>query len=236
MKKTLAQQIAITWELCGGREITDMAMNSMKEALEDFDPSAVERALIRCQTECRGHISLADIIQRIDDGRPGPEEAWAMMPKSEDESAVWTAEMSEAYGIISGMMGDRTAARMAFKEAYQRICGEARAARRPIEWLWSPGFDKNLRAPVLLDAVEKGRLTAMNAMSLAPELVCLDLEARGLLEEKEIPRLEEHQKEKNDEQVPPEQINGYIKIMSKLMDIKEKDQVGRKIIIKKGAK
>jgi hypothetical protein len=225
MKRSLIMEIATTWEICGGRELSEAAKDSVTEALEGFDPASVRKALGRCAAECRGNISLADIIQRIDDGRPGPDEAWAMIPKTEDESAVWTAEMAEAYGVVSQMKDDPIAARMAFKEAYLRICSEARFSHKPITWIYSPGFDKSTRAAALLEAVEKKRLTAERAYELEPHLVETPLKERGLLEAKEAPMLPIHEPELDEDgMVSQEEIGGFLDTFSKLMDVRERGE------------
>jgi hypothetical protein len=46
------------------------------------------------------------VIERLDDGRPGAEEAWAMVPKDEEESAVITGEMRFAMGVALRLLAD----------------------------------------------------------------------------------------------------------------------------------
>ena len=71
------------------------------------------------------------MLSRIDDGRPGAEEAWALIPKIEDPSGILTEEMQAAMRVAYGLLFDvPIAARMAFKEAYQREFQKARASGR----------------------------------------------------------------------------------------------------------
>jgi hypothetical protein len=104
---------------------------------------------------------LQDVASRIDDGRPGIEEAWAMLPQDEDSSVVWTAEMATAWGIASQLLadGDRIAARMAFKEAYTRLVTQAREAMKPTTWMPSFGHNREGRASAVTDAVRLGRIS-----------------------------------------------------------------------------
>jgi len=121
----------------------------------------------------------ADILAQIeglaaDDGRPGPEEAWACALRSSDEAKtiVWTAEMAEAWAIARGVfeIGDEVGARMAFKESYVRLVEEARRARRPAHWLSSLGFDQQQRDEALIAAAAAGRIAAPELVALpAPE-------------------------------------------------------------------
>ncbi|MEO6279188.1 hypothetical protein [Roseateles sp.] len=120
----------------------------------------------------------ADVVAQIkrvvaDDGRPGPEEAWAQAFKALDERAtvVWTAEAAEAYAIASPVLqaGDEVGARMAFREAYNRLVAEAREVRAPVRWAATIGDDDELRDRVLLPHVLAGRLSADELKR--PELV-----------------------------------------------------------------
>ena len=117
----------------------------------------------------------ADVIAQIegsaaDDGRPGPEEAWATALQGRDEAAsvVWTAETAQAWGVARPVLelGDDVGARMAFREAYGRMVDAARRARRPVEWLASLGFDPEQRQVAIAAGVAAGKLphTAMVAL------------------------------------------------------------------------
>jgi hypothetical protein len=116
----------------------------------------------------------ANIVEAIEanapDGRPGAEEAWAMMPRDEAESAVITEEMAEAYGIVKTLLdeGDKIAARKSFLEAYSRIVSQNKSAGVSVRWFPSLGSDKDGREPALRAAVEKGRLTQHHADGLLP--------------------------------------------------------------------
>lgn len=93
--------------------------------------------------------------------RLSADEAWAICPKSEAETVVWTAEMASAYAVASELLdeGDRIGARMAFKGAYERLCNESEMMNKPVKWSVSLGHDQKGRDSVIQDAVVKGRLT-----------------------------------------------------------------------------
>lgn len=107
---------------------------------------------------------LIEQIQRAakDDGRPGPEEAWAisLAARDEAETVVWTQECAQAWGACKPVMelGDEVGARMAFREAYTRMVTAARARNEPADWSVSEGFDKDLRRIAVSTAVEAGRI------------------------------------------------------------------------------
>lgn len=167
----LLKAVAVTAELCG-RVFSESAARVFVEDLSGFPEAAVMKALTRCRREVKGVLTIQDVISRVDDGRLGPEEAWAQMPFDESQSVVWTEEMAQAFGIARGLLadGEKVAARMAFKEAYLRLVGQSRDAGRPVAWSPSLGYDKNGRDAVLSEAVALGRLTYDHAQSVCPTL------------------------------------------------------------------
>lgn len=198
--ETLLQAIAVTAELTG-TELSKSAARVMAEDLAQYPEPQVLGALTKCRRELRGRMTIADVISRIDDGRPGPEEAWAMIPHDESGSVVWTNEMAEAFGIAYRQIecGDTIQARMAFIEAYKARCQQSRDSRIPVKWVPSLGHDKAGREAVLLEAAEKGRLSLTHAQSLLPYREGSDAQARlEMLREEatfqELPELNEAQK------------------------------------------
>ena len=129
------------------------------------------RGLARLRKE-REWVSVKAIIELSgaarDDGRPEVEAAWAMCPKSEEVSVVWTTEMAEAFGLCRSLLtsGDEIGARMVFKEQYPQIVSKARLNHVPPQWIVSLGWDATLRVPALAEAVAKKRITADHALEL----------------------------------------------------------------------
>jgi hypothetical protein len=197
MKPTeqLLQALAVTVELTG-TELSKAAARVMAYDLARYPEAQVIGALDRCRRELRGRLTIADVLARLEDGRPGPEEAWSMIPRDEAASVFWTEEMRQAYAVAAPLLaaGDAVPARMAFLERYRALVLEAREAGRPVEWTFSPGTDKSARELVLLDAVEKGRLSA----DLARDLLPYHREDEGLngrllsLASKALKRIEHH--------------------------------------------
>jgi hypothetical protein len=112
------------------------------------------------------------VVTRLDDGRPGAEEAWSMIPRGEGATVVWTEEMAAAFGVVVSMIdsGEEIPARMAFKEKYAALVAEARDANIPVRWIPSLGHDPNGREAPLEEAVRKNRLTHQHAMELLPNI------------------------------------------------------------------
>lgn len=190
--KDLIQAIAVTSELCG-TNLSEPAQRMLFQDLSTYPEVAVIAALSKCRRELKGRLTLSEIISRIDDGRPGPEEAWAMIPRDESATIVWTEEMCAAWAIADQLIqqGEEVAARMAFKETYTRALAEARDERKPVCWRVSLGHDANGREAVLCDAVRKGRLTTGYVSKLLPHHKSSP-EFLGLLEkaESEIKQIE----------------------------------------------
>jgi hypothetical protein len=165
----LVEAVAVTAELCG-RTFTPAAAAMFVQDLSDYPEPAVLASLARCRREVRGALTLADVIARIDDGRPTADEAWAEVPHDERATAVWTTESAAAFGLVIDLVsaGDRIAARMAFRDHYNRLVADARDQRRPVRWEVSLGHDRTQRAVTLQRAVERGRITADYATRLLP--------------------------------------------------------------------
>lgn len=174
-----------------GRVMSKDAARLLLSDLDGYNEIEILKALHRCRRELSRFPTLAEIIERVDDGRPGIEQAWAMVPKNEYESVVWTDEMAAAYYVAAPLIDqDRIAARQAFKEAYAGELRRAREAKRPARWTASLGHDKNHRDAALLEAVAKNRLTIQDARKLVPELpgpnekrVAIATEVRALIAE-----------------------------------------------------
>jgi len=165
------EKLAVTNELIGGRQMSDAMIDALIAALDHFGDEAVCLALDRCVRECKGWLAPADIISRIDDGRPGPDEAWALCPKTEAESAIWTDEMADAWGVVSGLVdaGDLVAARRSFLDAYEKRVKQARDRRRPVRWTPTLGNDPAGRERALRAAVDAGKLSPRHVAGLLPE-------------------------------------------------------------------
>lgn len=188
--ESLVKLVIATAEVMGAELSLDGA-RLMCEDLSRYPEPLVAAALSRCRKELRGRFTLAEVIARIDDGRPGPEEAWGMYPKGERETAVVTGEMQEAMRHAWPLVqeGDLVAGRMAFREAYQRIVAEARDRGVPVRWEPTLGHDRGGREAPLLEAVALGRLAAHQVVGLLAHLP--DAEERVMVAARQgEPRLE----------------------------------------------
>ena len=171
--RKLLEQLAVTAELMG-QQISPTALSVMAQDLARYPQEIVVEALTNLRRESKYRMTLAAVIEQVErlqpDGRPGADEAWAMIPMDEYTSAVMTQEMSEALHVAQPLLdaGDKIAARMAFKEAYARIVDANKRNGVQPSWFPSLGQDPQGRDAVLAEAVRLGRLGAEHAIGLLP--------------------------------------------------------------------
>ena len=97
------------------------------------------------------------------------EEAWSIVKEAlgnEQITLVLTWPMHKAFFAAEGLSDDPVAARMAFKEVYQRELGIARESGSNVEWTTILGFDKSDRDAKIKAAVSQGKLGAEHAHRL----------------------------------------------------------------------
>lgn len=166
---TLTEAVKATYAVIG-QETTDIQLAMTVEELSVYQPTNVLAALSRCRKELR-KITLADILDRLPGGHPGPEEAWSMISRcmnNEQISITWTDEMREAYGVAAPLADDKVAARMAFKESYTKLVSEARSKGTKLNWSVSLGHDPTLRQEAIEEAVKKNQISQRQAAKLLP--------------------------------------------------------------------
>lgn len=181
----IVEALAVCAELTG-TQLSDAAMNAMVEDLLDYDTGTVLAALNRCRRELTGRLTLAAILQRLDNGLPSDDEAFGLLVEGWCNEAL-TVVVPEIALLAAGMgafglfqAGDKTGARMAFREAYTRLAADVRQA----VWTVSAGNDREQRIRAVEAAVRDGRLDARRAAGYLPSEAAeerLRLENRPLL-------------------------------------------------------
>jgi hypothetical protein len=163
-----------------GETLTEQRQEIYCAGLADLPYDRLQIAFRRARYELKWFPKLAELRELggaaaglAVDGRPGPEEAWARMPKGEhmeDDSVVWCEEERIAYGACRSLLadGDQIGARMAFKERYQKELAEARSEGRPVQWTMSVGYDVDRRLTTLATAVQEKRMSLDGALNFVP--------------------------------------------------------------------
>lgn len=173
MNPNVLKAIAVTAELTGA-ELSEAALRVMANDLSAYPEPAVIRALDRCRKELKTRLTLAAVLERIEeqDGRPGADEAWAIALGATDEAdtVVWTDEMAEAFAVARPVLDarDKVGARVAFRDAYERLVRDAREAGKGCKWVASIGHDTALREAALTQAVQRGRIAGASVAHLLP--------------------------------------------------------------------
>ncbi|MGW8276054.1 hypothetical protein [Xanthomonas axonopodis] len=158
----LVKLLVATAEVIGD-EVRPAAAALMAEDLSAYPMPVLEKALVQCRRELKGRLSLAAVLERVDDGHPTPNEAWAVAVLAADErnTVVWTSQTQAAWSVAQPLMniGDKIAARQAFLESYGRLVKDARAANACGSYVASIGFDSAGRDAALRQAVTRGQLS-----------------------------------------------------------------------------
>lgn len=175
--------------MAGGKTFSDASMTFVFDVLSEYPLSAIGQAL-KLHAKVSNFAPMpADVIKIINAHtgmrRLPADEAWAMMPIGEydkgknsphtiEKTVVWTDEMAEAYKSASVFLddGDKIAARMAFKSAYDRLCSDAELKHKPVVWRIVPGYDKEEAKLVLQSHVANGHISqdAANKVLMPPDL------------------------------------------------------------------
>lgn len=171
-KIEIIQALAVTAELTA-TQLSGAAMEVMVEDLAGYKTEAVLNALNRCRRELTGRLSLAAILQRLETGLPSADEAFGMLLegwRNEDLTVVvpeiaMQASGDGAYELFAA--NDKTGARMAFRESYERLAGGLDLSSG-VEWTVSRGHDRKHATQAIMEAVRKGRLKQEAALMYLP--------------------------------------------------------------------
>jgi hypothetical protein len=158
--------------MAAGKAFSDADVSSIFDDLCEYNLEMVLAAIRHYRKSAKFAPTAYDIVQLLEahNKRPSADEVWASLPASEFETVVWTQESAEAYAIAYELIigGDKIAARMAFKGAYERLCNESALIGRKVAWLACIGYDKSKIEPALMKAVVAGRITQDRANKYLP--------------------------------------------------------------------
>lgn len=175
MKREIAQSIALLISEYDLPAFGDERIAMWMEALAVFPPGSVMKSATSYIKSNKFKPQLADIVQgcmaQVPNAWLSADEAWARMPKSELDSCMLTNETAQAMAAASPLLevGDRIAARMAFKGAYERLVEQAKVEGRMPVFFPSLGSDIPGRATMLGTAVKAGQFQLEAALNIVPE-------------------------------------------------------------------
>lgn len=170
----IVKAIAVTAELTGASLSGPAVATMAKDLTAMHREEAILRALTRCRKELSRPLTAGAVFERLaeDDGRPSGDEAWAIALQSSDEAetVVWNGEIQKAMAAARPILeaGDKIGARMAFRDAYERIVRNNREVGIAPVWEVSLGWDKERRALAIETAHSLGLLSAPQVVALLP--------------------------------------------------------------------
>lgn len=160
--REIIEAITVTAEIVGD-EPRPTSVAAMAMDLSRYPAQRVMDALVLCRRELKGRLTLASIIERIDDGHPPVNEGWAIAVRAADErnTIAWTQEIAESWAVAQPLMevGDKVAARMAFMEAYGERLRQSRRNFQVAQFFLCLGYDQSDRVRAAREAVESGKLS-----------------------------------------------------------------------------
>lgn len=187
MKTEIVKMIALlATEYPNMPTFSDDRLEMWVEQLSMFPAGSVLKAGKNHMRTSRFAPQLSEIVAacqlQAGGGWMSADEAWAMMPKSEAESAMLTTEISLALAAASPLLeqGEESAARMAFRAAYTRQVELAKIEGRAPRYFLSQGTDKAGRVSVLGAAVKAGQIGLDAAMVLLPTAASELISAAGV--------------------------------------------------------
>ncbi len=175
------------------KEVTLDLVEVYLACLKNYSEKEILSSLNKCTMELKFFPTVADIIERIDTGFLGPNEAWAKIPKDELGSVCWCEEMRKAFNACYDLLVERghVAARMAFLESYKSEVSKSIARGSRPKWSVSLGMSKPCRDSVLIEAVEKKQISLESAEKKAPGIARLINNTQNVIEHKNVVKIKQ---------------------------------------------
>ena len=167
-----AEMLDLTYDMIGvgpAKVVSPAAKAMFFKDLERYDLVLIEAALsAHRQDPERGKFTpkVADIAYQIERRRAvswlSPDEAWAQVPKMENQPGLLNDVTAQALAVAIPLLdaGDDVAARMAFKGCYTRLVERAKLERRGPVYFVSPGGSYEDQLAVVEEGQRMGLLPA----------------------------------------------------------------------------
>lgn len=176
-KEKIADLIEITAEI-SGNPFKPQVIALMVEDLAEWEFNDIQAALNDCRREVKGRLSLKDIIDRLPkkgDELPSADELWGQVQEylTDETKTFVLPEMafialeSTNGGVLNlAKSGDKTAARMAFKAAYERV---SQGFNGRVQYSVRLGTDRENQAAAIKTAYLENKITKDTAGAFLPE-------------------------------------------------------------------
>jgi len=161
-----SEELEVAFELKGKPPLSDRALAMWFRLLSGYslrDSLAALDSFTASSPYAPTPDRLIESMKALD-GRPTAEEAWAtaLLSSNEAETIIWTDEIAQALSLGAGDLladGDRTAARMAFRDSYNRLVNQSRESGASVNVWISQGHDAQRRDAAVEQAVAKGLIS-----------------------------------------------------------------------------
>lgn len=172
----------------GGTPATPELARLVEMTFAGMDETTLQKAAVEAMKTVRGRITVADLQKHFDlvrvptpDEHPSAEEAWALVPKDEDETSHMTAEMKDALyrGNVYDYLNrdDHFGAERTFKKLYDENVAKSRARGQKAVWQVTLGHDRSKRVLGLERAVSRGIISSDDAYAHDPDNQAIYLSA-----------------------------------------------------------
>jgi len=177
-KGSVLESLTVSLDMMG-QDMNEASIQMMARELYSFPFEVVQKALRLAVRECKYKLNLAEIISRIDDGRPSPTQAWQSMSQFKESDAYYVPdEMHRAWCGVSTDMEHadnsiKIACRQSFLETYEKMCQESCDQGKPISYFLSQpqGIGREQKVlEVITKAIAQGQITTDKAVAYLPHM------------------------------------------------------------------
>lgn len=138
------------------QEINKTQIEMWVDEFKNFTPNEIFSAYLKLRSSST-RVPLPVHVKNIIFDFPTADEAWALIPKSEDDFAIWCDEMRIAFSVCRQLLEiDEVAARMAFKGSYESEVLKSKSENKRPVWTASEGFKNNNKDSTLRMAIGRG--------------------------------------------------------------------------------
>lgn len=187
MAKEALKFLLAVFEQSGSQSTPELA-RLLEMTFGEYDSQLLMKAGVEAMKQSKGRVTIAELQKHVDllrptdaDEHPSAEEAWALVPHSEDDTTYMTTEMMDAVsrgGVNSYLeRRDFIGAERAFKKLYDENVAKSRAAGSKAKWHVTVGHDRSRRVVGLEKAVSKGIINSNQAYENDPDNEAIYLSA-----------------------------------------------------------
>jgi len=193
MAKEALKFLLAVFEQSGSQSTPELA-RLIELTFGEYDSQLLMKAGVEAMKKSKGRVTIAELQKHVDllrptdaDEHPSAEEAWALVPHSEDDTTHMTTEMMDAVsrGGVNTYLErqDFIGAERAFKRLYDENVSKSRAAGSKAKWRLTIGHDRSRRVGGLEKAVSKGVINSDQACEndLDNEAIYLSAEKQFIL-------------------------------------------------------